>query len=185
MRIDNVPLDESYFDWLYFRLVSKHEHRKNRNYRKLLKQLYQTPFHILIYQDENRAEDGALLRDEFVYENDIPVTADDEEWFEMDCSVLELIFGVADRMAWASEQDLKECFWELMRNLDIAGYTDAWYDGWVQSKIENTLNVFMERLYYYNGAGGLFPLKRPREDQTTLEIWYQMASYLEENAPLA
>ena len=77
MRIDS-ELDRAYLDWLYFQLVSPHEHSPSNSYRKLLQLLYQTQFYILIDKDENRAEDGATLRDRFVVEEGIAVDADDE-----------------------------------------------------------------------------------------------------------
>ena len=183
MRIDS-ELDRAYLDWLYFQLVSPHEHHPSDTYRQLLQLLYQTQFYILIDKDENRAEDGATLRDRFVVEEGIAVDADDEEWFAMDCSVLELIFGVAERLAFETDKTVKSCFWELLNNLGIASHNDAWFDSWATVRIESKLHIFMERLYKYNGEGGLFPLKHPREDQSTVEIWYQMAAYLDENSSI-
>jgi hypothetical protein len=52
--------------------------------------------------------------------------------------------------------------------------------------LPNSLNykklaVLNKREYFPSGKGGLFPLENPREDQTKVEIWYQMHAYVMEN----
>jgi hypothetical protein len=47
--------------------------------------------------------------------------------------------------------------------------------------VNQILTNLVERTYQKNGKGGLFPLKQPAKDQRRVEIWYQMAAYLNEN----
>jgi hypothetical protein len=48
-------------------------------------------------------------------------------------------------------------------------------------KIHDVLDTVIWRTYEINGWGGFFPLTLSDEDQTKVEIWYQMAAYVEEN----
>ena len=49
-----------------------------------------------------------------------------------------------------------------------------------EKTIEKHLDIFMNRKYRRNGAGGLFTLKFPPRDMRMVEIWYQMCWYLDE-----
>jgi hypothetical protein len=42
------------------------------------------------------------------------------------------------------------------------------------------LDRVIRREYEPDGTGGFFPLQNPLEDQTQVEIWYQMAAYINE-----
>ena len=45
-------------------------------------------------------------------------------------------------------------------------------------EMDEILNIWLERRYDEDGKGNIFPLKDPIKDQKTVEIWYQMQSYL-------
>jgi hypothetical protein len=51
-------------------------------------------------------------------------------------------------------------------------------------KVEIILEDLIWRTYRPNGQGGFFPLKNPQEDQTKIEIWYQLNEYVMEINPL-
>ena len=72
-------------------------------------------------------------------------------------------------------------FWRMLDNLGLIQFDDEAFEDWrTEDLVEDILNVLLERLYEYNGRGGLFPLKRPREDQRRVEIWYQAQAWLME-----
>lgn len=50
-----------------------------------------------------------------------------------------------------------------------------------ERKIDDTIETLMFRTYGPDGKGGFFPLSHPKEDQTKIEIWYQMSAYINEH----
>ena len=55
-----------------------------------------------------------------------------------------------------------------------------WVEG-VEEYVDNIIDTFLDRDYEANGDGGLFPLLAPQEDQTEVELWYQLSAYYMEN----
>ena len=47
--------------------------------------------------------------------------------------------------------------------------------------VEDIVQKFLDRKYSRNGDGGLFTVNRSRYDLRSVEIWYQMCWYLDEN----
>jgi hypothetical protein len=92
--------------------------------------------------------------------------------------MLEFLIGLATRLNVADyEPDMPDrvgpWFWALMDNLGIIEADESW--------IEDSFKRINTRDYSFDGHGGLFPLRRPCEDQRKIEIWYQMQAYLMEN----
>lgn len=164
-----------YFEWLLEQVDCP------ENFRLLMKKLYDRPFTIIIKRDENRIGDGLALRDRFADEygdlryDDIP---------SGDCSVLEMMVALACRI----EDDIMhdpsigdrspEWFWIMISNLRLDGMDNEHFD---PHNVDNILNVLLNRTYFMNGSGGLFPLKTPKINQRRVEIWYQMSAFIEEN----
>jgi hypothetical protein len=168
------PLDELYFTWLYSQVGSVTERNPSRSYWKVLKQLYTKPFLWLIPNDDNRAEDGRTLRVDFLREEEIDFT--DSEWMQLECSMLELLIGLAQRLAFQDDNEPRAWFWRLMENLGLEKYND---NSLVPVKeIDKTLDEVIWRTYRPSGVGGLFPLKRARANQRDVELWDQMHAYL-------
>ena len=69
-------------------------------------------------------------------------------------------------------------FWSMIVSLGLASMDDNRFH---QSRAEFVIERFRRRDYQPNGAGGLFTLQNPKEDMRTLDIWYQMMAYLNEN----
>lgn len=165
-----------YFAWLVD-LV------EGAGYTKLLEHLHKTTYIWRMPNDENRADDGEALRSRFLYEAnytnyDLP---------EKECSVFEMLVALASRINdilidIEGDDDTAKWFWMLLENLDLAGFSDNVIENHkVLDDINHYIGVFMERRYFRNGDGGLFPLKKAKENQRNVEIWYQMSAYLEEN----
>ncbi len=164
-----------YFEWLLEQVDCP------ENYRILMDRLYRCTFTYSLKMDANRAADGLALRDRFADEyGDLRY----EDIRHDECSVLEMLIALACRM----EDDIMhdpalgdrspEWFWIMISNLRLDGMNDENFE---EENVENILNVFLNRTYFMNGSGGLFPLKIPKVNQRRVEIWYQMSAFMEEN----
>ena len=165
-------LDRMYLNWLY----SLVERKEDSTYVRLLSQMYRTPFIFFVPNDDNRADDGIQLRKQFIRENGFDIV---DEWFDEDCSVLEAIIGLANRMSYQSDETESEAFWHILRNLGIdESFDDDLLDPYL---LDDILNRFIWRNYDADGFGGLFPLEDPQQDQRDVELIYQMYAYVIEN----
>ena len=182
-------LKDQYFSWLY-----KQIGRGNRSYRILCVELHSKPFRWHVHNDDNRCEDGLALRQTFMDEEHIDQRHLEVDYFlRRDCSVLEVLVALAQRIEFQTEdpgvfrKPAGDWFLEMIKNLGLDIYTDGHNHGnrfseLDETRIDEILEKFMDRMYDYYGNGGLFPLKRkPPQDQTRVEIWYQLMLYLDEN----
>lgn len=180
-----ATLREEYFSWLCG-LVSKD---KRWAYHTLCKELHKKEFRWFVPNDDNRCEDGLRLRDRFIEENNIDETHLEVRYFLKDkCTVFEVLVALAYRMDDQmhplndSKPRIARWFTEMIRNLRLDGFYDGCDGPVTEAEIDEILENFMDRTYDEYGNGGLFPLKtRPRNDQTKVEIWYQLMLYLDEN----
>lgn len=164
------PLDEQYFLFL----CSKVDHDEERDFYGLLKQLHSIEFSEdtfkIISNDKNRIGDGLAVREEFKKgEIDGP------------CSFLEFLIGLSYRIEDVIGNDYVYSFWEMIDNLCLLEFDDDHLDLGESYAVDDTVSIFLNRRYARDGAGGLFPLRNPKEDQRKVEIWYQMQAYLIEN----
>lgn len=179
------PLDDRYLDWLYKQIGLRTEKNPARSHFLLAEQMHKKPFRYFVPNDDNRAEDGKALRDEFL--DQLSSYEFDEYWYDLDCSVLEMLIALSRRVAFeaydvSSLNTPGDCFWQMMTNLELKRFVDDLYDINVYGHVDGTLEVLLNRTYKSNGDGGLFPLRRTRKDQRRVEIWYQMSAYLLENS---
>lgn len=145
----------------------------------MLRQLYTTEFVWLVPNDDNRAGDGTELRYEFM--DDHQIVEVDPDWLNEPCSFLEMMIGLARRMAFQVDGHQRDWFWHLMGNLDLQRCSDAYFNDTLAGVVSETVDRVIWRNYYFNGHGGLFPLDHPDRDQRKVEIWFQMQAYLIEN----
>lgn len=167
--------DDAYLRWLYGQVAQVRLKNPSRTYWSLLRCLYTTPFTWFVPNDDNRAEDGRELRYEFIEETGISHVND--EWLDLDCSVLEMLIALSRRLAFEAEGQPRAWFWHLLHNLEIDALTDD-IAPFPQQRVDHIVHVMMARTYRKDGHGGLFPLRHAQEDQTRVEIWYQLAAYL-------
>lgn len=165
------PLDDLYFDWLSAKVIIGSN--GGPTYFKLLKLLYDTEFVWVILGDDNRAADGQELRDDFVSESGISVDAD---WLDESCSVLEMMIALAKRAEFQIGFSVPEWFWIFITNLRLADFDDD--KPVLYNEVGTVLDNFIWRTYDYDGTGGMFPLRDPPEDQTNVELWYQLSEYV-------
>jgi hypothetical protein len=175
----NAPLDELYLTWLYSQVGSTRTRSKERTYWHLLRQLYTTEFVWLIPNDDNRVNDGKELRDEFL--DDHHIRDVDPHWMNEPCSFLEMMIALSRRIAFQVDGKTRDWFWHLIENLDLQRCNDAYFNEQLSAVVTETVDRVIWRQFYFNGHGGLFPLRNPERDQRKVEIWYQMHAYLIEN----
>lgn len=173
--MDN-PLDREYFMWLYGQVGSVRLRNRKQTHWGLLRQLFTKQFAWVIPLDENRAEDGKDLRREWLDEHG-PAGVD-ESWLGLECSMLELLIALAQRLSFEGGGESREWFWRMLDNLDLAHFNDSVYTDLHYDGIDAALDCVINRTYSPTGEGGLFPLQRPYEDQRTSELWNQLCAYI-------
>jgi hypothetical protein len=175
----NGTIDDRYLEWLYAAEVGVVRNKNpRRSYWKLVRKLYSTPFVGLVGNDVNREIDGKQLRQEFL--DQVHADLVDEDWLNLDCSVLEMLIGMARRVSFDSYGHPSEWFQKFLSNLEIRGYTDAVWGHAIELEVSEILDTFVNRKYDYDGNGGIFPLRDPPEDQRETELSYQMSLYIME-----
>lgn len=178
MTSDGRTLDARYLDWLYKNIGPLQNRNPERSYWMLAVALYQKEFVWHVPNDDNRVEDGRELREIFL--DDVGL-AGDQLWLDEGCSMLEMLVALSRRLGFQTGEDSFEWFWVLADNLELRPYVDETFSEDFNVDVDLILDQVIDRTYGPDGRGGLFPLKYPAADQTTIEIWYQMAAYLMEN----
>ena len=178
-------MDRNYFCWL-----CKHVGADKRKYHHVMNTLDHVKFRAFVPNDDNREEDGLQLRRQYLDE------LGDNDWayadtiMEPECSVLEMMIALCYRLEFETAQSRwektpEEWFWILIDNLGLSDATDGPCNTLaVRNRVRSTILGLVNRTYEANGEGGLFPLKYPKHDQKTIEIWYQMTEYIMENYPI-
>lgn len=172
----NGTLDDLYLAWLYEQVGDVKVRSRTRTYWDLFRQLYSKEFVWYVPNDDNRADDGLCLREQFLDDHGIDIFEVDPEWLGIGCSFLEMMVGLARRLAFEADGQPSLWFWHLIENLGIKDCTDrSKYD---HGKVDRILNTVIWREYDFDGRGGLFPLRHARTDQREVELWYQLNEYL-------
>lgn len=179
-----TKMNNSYFAWMCQLVSSGKRYSKNPSYRKLLRHLHNVDFDYILPMDGNRAEDGASLRYRFGDENGYE---DSEVAIFLDCrpcSVLEMMIALAVRCEEHIMDDpdigdrTGQWFWNMIVNLGLGSMHDENYD---EDYVDEVVDIFLNREYERNGEGGLFTVRDTNDDMRSVEIWYQMHWYLNEN----
>jgi hypothetical protein len=169
------PTDRKYFDWL----VSQIEINSTKTYNDLLDRLHNTEFIWVIPNDDNRVKDGLDLRTEFC---DDTVGWQTEDIMQLPimtgkgASVLEVLIGLSRRVAFTCGGEAPWWAWQLMGNVGLYKFSDP-LGRMKAERLDDILEALIWRTYQRDGEGGFFPLNDPKEDQTKVEIWYQMNQY--------
>lgn len=176
----------NYFLWLLAKIhISEHDEN-----RLLMEILFERRFYWSVSNDDNRAQEGLDLRDEFERETGWPISEYKEVGLNIPCSVLEMLVGLARAIEDNVMYDPKYgdrthiWFWEMIENLGLDKCTDSeieWNDRFGVIFIDRTLENWLDRDFREDGFGSPFPLNKPETDQRNVEIWYQAMSFLDEN----
>lgn len=175
-------LKNEYFEWMCS-LVCDNKYIGRQSYKRLLNSLHCTEFTYTIGMDGNRAEDGIDLRYRFGYEYRIDNSKIAAFLDDCPCSVLEMLIALSLRCEEhimdnpESDSGIGQWFWEMIKNLGLYSMNDSHFD----TEYVNEVTIcFLDRKYKRNGEGGLFTVKKHRNDMRTTDIWYQMMWYLDE-----
>ncbi len=177
--MENGTLDDQYLEWLYKEAVGATRNANPaKSFWQIARQLYSIPFEWLIANDDNRAEDGIALREEFCAECNIQDI--DQDWMGLDCSMLEMMIALARRASFESSGEPGDWFWHFLKTLGLDHYSDLRYNRHVKNEAHLKVERIIYRQYERNGDGGLFPLRDAKKDQRKVELWEQMSVYLQE-----
>jgi hypothetical protein len=126
--------------------------------------------------DDNRVGDGLDLRSEY-FDGVHRRKYQREDLVLEGVTVLEILISLSRRLAWMIGGEASYCAWRLLENLKLHKSSDPLTDA-KANKVDEAINDLIWRTYERNGQGGFFPLKSHLEDQTKVEIWYQMNAYV-------
>jgi hypothetical protein len=170
--MNNDSLFEAYIAWLE---PQTGVDRQRRSYSDLLRFLWRKEFVWLVPNDDNRLRDGLDVRQEFL----------DEHRGRADfgpCSVLEVLVGLSRRLSFSAGGDPPGWAWQLLCNLGLDKMSDP-VGRRKEAQVDEILERLIWRTYAPDGQGGFFPLAWPEDDQRKVELWYQMAAYVDEIHP--
>lgn len=190
-RAINCDEDEEYqrtvnIRTLYFRwLIGKLDKGMVKRYSSLLIHLFKDTFieNSEVPMDVNRARDGIALRKRFISENEYFGSSELETIQYDDCSWLEMLIALAERIDDQMMFDMNlgnrtdKWFWLIIEQMDLKQFDEKNY---IYDQIKKRLNKFIRREYENDGKNGIFKCGR---DVRKVEIWYQMMEYFNENDP--
>jgi len=159
-------INYDYFEWLTAQINAP----GNRSYGELFSRMHNLEFVWFVPNDDNRVQDALNLRTEFLDGRRPGLIVDG-------ATVLEVLIALSRRVAFTAGGDARTWAWRLIKNLRLNKVSDPLTDA-KATKIDETLYALIWRTYDPSGEGGFFPLKYPNQDQTKLEIWFQMNAYI-------
>lgn len=173
-------LTEDYLRWLAPQIGEQHQ----QDHEDLLALMFEKEFKQVesVPNDENRAVDGLDLRLCFCLETGLRTRFPDKTPTDLilgPCSFLEALIGLSKRLAFSAGGDPRNWAWQLVENLELHKFKDPITKGKAK-QVDDILEACIGRKYKPNGLGGFFPLAWPDEDQTQVELWYQMSAYIRE-----
>lgn len=173
-----LPINEVYFTWLCDRVNVNYGRPTDKTFHSLLGLLHGKEFVWVVPNDDNRLEDAMDLRHAFFNENHI----NNPGHLLMGIpplSVLEVIIGLTERLAFLDGGNSSDWAWRLIENLGLHKQADP-ITPRKERYIDDILEKLIWRTYEPDGTGGFFPLAFPDGNQTKVEIWHQMTFYLGE-----
>lgn len=133
--------------------------------------MHEKEFVWFVPNDHNRIQDGADIRLDFCEGQAklvLPYV-----------STLEVTIGISRRLEFQTSTDASRWAMTLLENLELIPYRGR-LTAEQQEDVGEILENLVWRRYKADGCGGFFPLAWPEEDQREVEIWHQMAAYLNE-----
>jgi hypothetical protein len=170
------PLSEEYLRWLAPQI---REEEDQVQYWDLVSLLYEKEFVWTVHHDDNRLADGMDLRIEYAY---VAGVSRAQMKALGPCSFLEVLIGLSRRLSFAAGGSAPVWAWIMLGNLGLHKMVDPLNRRKVR-KVDDILDTVIGRTYNPDGVGGFFPLAWPDDDMTQVELWYQMAAYIEELHP--
>jgi len=180
-----TSLNELYFHWLTNQVHFEYRHHNTTTYFGLMQLLHNTEFVWFVPNDDNRLQDGLELRYLFLQDEEQrkitgKLSLEKIAIFRSPpCTMLEVIVALSGRLAFQAGGEAGWWAWKLIENIGLHKMRDPFGPS-KTARTEEVLHHLIWRTYKWDGAGGFFPLAFPQEDQTKVELWYQMAAYLQE-----
>jgi hypothetical protein len=159
-------IDYEYYEWL----VSQVAVPNNKTCNDLFERMHNLEFVWFIPNDDNRVQDGLDLRYEYLDEAKRRLALEG-------ATLLEILISLSRKVAFTAGGDERRWAWKLLKNLRLHKMTDP-LEGNRLDRVDDILHTLVWRTYERNGQGGFFPLKNSPDDQTKVEIWYQMQAYV-------
>lgn len=173
----SINVREEYLRWLEPQLKDQYSPRES--YWDLVNLMFEKEFSWSVPHDDNRMVDGMDLRTEFSYEARIRRSQLERIG---PCSFLEVLIGLSRRLAFTAGGEAPGWAWQLLTNLELHRMADPLTPR-KQRKVDQIMTACIQRTYLPDGQGGFFPLAWPDDDQTEIELWYQLNAYAEEIHP--
>lgn len=158
------PADYEYYEWL----VSQIDIPNDKTYKDLFELMHNYGFVWTVPNDDNRVQDGLDLRTEFLDGTRKHIEREG-------VSMLEILVSLSRRVAFTAGGEAPKWAWRLLKNLRLTKSYDPLAD---PSRVMDILEAVVWRTYRRDGYGGFFPLRDPHDDQTKVEIWYQLNAYV-------
>ena len=159
-------IDYAYYEWL----VNQIETPGDRTYNELFERMHNFEFVWFVPNDGNRVQDGLDLRPEFLDGKAQNLQLEG-------ATMLEILVSLSRRLAFIAGGDERQWAWRLLKNLKLNKMSDPLTEDQAK-RIDDILYAVVWREYGDDGRGGFFPLKHAPEDQTKVEIWYQLNTYV-------
>lgn len=165
-----MNLLEKYYEWLLYSV-----NFNDKGYNLLMKELFNSPFEVVLERDNNRIDDCMALREQFLYGEGLK-----GDFLDFPANILELLVSLAIRIdneyiGNPNDPHPEIIFWEMICNLGLDKFDNLRFNSGL---IYEILGVFVGRKYDKNGNGGLFPLPKTNTDQREIELASQMKAYL-------
>lgn len=161
-----TSVDVLYFEWL----ISQIDIRKNKTYFYVFERMHNLEFVWTVPNDDNRIQDALDVRREFMDQINGHLNL-------ASATLLEILISLSRRAEFITSESAHLWAWRLLKNLKLTNLSDPVTNSEAQ-KIDDILEALVWRTYSSSGEGGFFPLKYPKEDQTKVEIWYQLNAYV-------
>lgn len=170
------PQIEDYLHWLASQIRDEDDGNRGRTYSDLCTIMFEKEFVWVMpfEKDNNRLQDGKELRSEFCHVHGFHYNALEGIG---PCSFLECLIGLSRRLEFNAGGSARGWSWSLLNNLELHRMWDPVTRA-KKRKIDHILDRCIWRNYEPTGQGGFFPLAWSEEDQTKVEIWYQMHAYI-------
>ena len=174
---------EQYYDWLY-KIVCGEWEPRNLSFHRLLMYLFNRDYIPACEMDICRATDGTSLRYRFASENDIPYERINMAFQGVPCSMLEMMVALAIHSRGAHHgrpQHGQPCGTVVLEHDRQPGSGCHGRHPFQRRARRTDPGPVYGSGLQPNGAGGLFTITRTSIDMRTIDIWYQLMNWLNEN----
>ena len=189
--MDNARIKTEYLCYLMNRVQMDAE--GDNGYLSLCEQLQESEFLPILEMDENRCDECRILRKDFAeyytdyaFEESGIVDILDGTYGE-NGTMMELMTVLAEKMKYdlddsEYEDGIGKWFREMLENCGLIHATNQKMKEEKEvEEVNDILATVIFRRIGWDGEGGLFPLRWPKNDQRYEELIIQMNNYIEEN----